>query len=129
MFASTNEAAGFSPTKFLFPSPSSQPRDFGMTPRAELSATLVREGDLWLAFGCGKSASPNGSPALYLFGKIESLSGIFRSDDEGRTWLHLNDADHQFGWITRLTGDPRVFGRVYLATTGRGIIYGEPLFQ
>ena len=156
MFASTNEAAGFIPTKFLFPSPPNQAHDFGMTPRAELSATLGREGDLWLAFGanglwhstdggdsfikienvsdayafgCGKSGSPSGSPALYLFGKIESLSGIFRSDDEGRTWLRLNDAEHQFGWISKLTGDPRVFGRVYLATMGRGIIYGEPVFQ
>jgi hypothetical protein len=24
-----------------------------------------------------------------------------------------------------LSGDPRIFGRVYLATDGRGIIYGE----
>jgi hypothetical protein len=152
MFASTNEAAGFAPTKFLFPALTP---DYGYPPRAELTATMGREGDLWLAFGanglwhstdggdtfikienvgdayafgCGKSASPNGSPALYLFGKIESLSGIYRSDDEGRTWLRLNDAEHQFGWISKLTGDPRVFGRVYLATTGRGIIYGEPLF-
>jgi photosystem II stability/assembly factor-like uncharacterized protein len=156
MFASTNEAAGFMPTQFLFPSPPTQARDFGMPPRAELSATLGREGDLWLAFGanglwhstdggdsfikienvsgayafgCGKSASPNGSPALYLFGKVQSMSGIFRSDDAGRTWLRLNDAEHQFGWISKLTGDPRVFGRVYLATTGRGIIYGEPYLQ
>jgi hypothetical protein len=25
-----------------------------------------------------------------------------------------------------LSGDPRIFGRVYLATDGRGIVYGEP---
>jgi hypothetical protein len=61
-----------------------------------------------------------------LFGKVAAQMGIFRSDDSGLTWLRLNDDDHQFGWITRLTGDPRVFGRVYLATSGRGIIYGEP---
>ena len=26
---------------------------------------------------------------------------------------------------SRLTGDPRVHGRVYFATGGRGIVYGE----
>ena len=38
----------------------------------------------------------------------------------------VNDDTHQFGSITRIAGDPRLFGRVYLATGGRGIIYGEP---
>jgi hypothetical protein len=26
-----------------------------------------------------------------------------------------------------LSGDPRLFGRVYIATDGRGILYGDPL--
>jgi xyloglucan-specific exo-beta-1,4-glucanase len=25
-----------------------------------------------------------------------------------------------------LSGDPRIFGRVYVATDGRGILYGDP---
>ncbi len=154
LYASTNGAASFSPTKFtapFTPTPRGQ-GGFGV-PDATLTTTRGLEGDLWLAcgtnglwhstdagqsfakienvnaalaFGCGKAAPQGKSPALFLFGKIASQMGIFRSDDSGLTWLRLNDAEHQFGWITRLTGDPRVFGRVYLATSGRGIIYGEP---
>jgi hypothetical protein len=51
---------------------------------------------------------------------------LFRSVDAGETWVRINDDSHQFGWINHVTGDPRVYGRVYFATGGRGIIYGDP---
>ena len=36
--------------------------------------------------------------------------------------------EHQWGLRFRtLTGDPRTFGRVYVATDGRGILYGDPV--
>ena len=36
----------------------------------------------------------------------------------------ITDGEHQFGSISHLTGDPRIFGRVYAASGGRGIVYG-----
>jgi hypothetical protein len=34
---------------------------------------------------------------------------------------------HRWGWTGEtVTGDPRIHGRVHLATNGRGIQYGEP---
>lgn len=75
--------------------------------------------------GLGKAASGQTYPAIYLWGKIGGTNGFFRSDNEGLTWIRINDDAHQFGWINVVEGDPRVFGRVYLATGGRGIIYGE----
>ncbi|HEY8962626.1 MAG TPA: hypothetical protein VIM57_10520, partial [Luteolibacter sp.] len=76
--------------------------------------------------GFGKPAPGKSYPAAYLWGRIEGIDGFFRSDDGGATWLRLNDDRHQFGGINDITGDPRVFGRVYLATSGRGVIVGEP---
>ncbi len=77
--------------------------------------------------GFGRPAPGQSYPAIFLLAKIDDLPGrLFRSDDRGRTWILLNDSRHQFGWINAVTGDPRVFGRVYLGTGGRGIIYGEP---
>jgi len=78
------------------------------------------------ALGFGKPAEGKTYPALYLIGKIDGVTGYFRSDDKGETWVRINDDMHQWGFCTVIIGDPRVSGRVYIGTGGRGIIYGEP---
>jgi xyloglucan-specific exo-beta-1,4-glucanase len=52
--------------------------------------------------------------------------GFFRSDDKGESWVRINDDQRQWGFCTVIIGDPRVSGRVYIGTGGRGIITGEP---
>lgn len=76
--------------------------------------------------GFGKAAPSHAYPAVYLWGKVDDKVGFYRSDDEGGTWKRINDAQHQYGYINQMVGDPRVFGRVFLATSGRGIVYGQP---
>lgn len=67
-----------------------------------------------------------GYPAIYQVGSTETITAVYRSDDEARTWVRINDDRHQWGWTGQsIAGDPRVYGRVYLATNGRGIQYGE----
>jgi photosystem II stability/assembly factor-like uncharacterized protein len=78
------------------------------------------------AVGFGMAAPGHDYPTLYLAGRVSGVVGLFRSEDEGATWVRINDPQHQFGWIGQVAGDPRVFGRVYLLTTGRGVMVGEP---
>ncbi|HEY6475486.1 MAG TPA: carbohydrate-binding protein, partial [Polyangia bacterium] len=78
------------------------------------------------ALGFGKPAEGKTYPALYLIGKIGDVTGFFRSDDKGESWVRINDDQHQWGFSTIIIGDPRVSGRVYIGTGGRGIITGEP---
>ena len=59
-------------------------------------------------------------------GVVAGTDGLFRSVDNGATWQRIDDDAHRFGWIYAVTGDARVFGRVYFATVGRGIIHGTP---
>lgn len=122
-------------------------------PGGKLSAAPGRAGDLWIAgdkglfhstdggatfnamravqkaeaIGFGKAAPGHNYHALYLAGTIGGTHGLFRSDDGGASWLRLNDDAHQYGNIGQsVSGDPRLYGRVYFATNGRGILYGDP---
>lgn len=77
--------------------------------------------------GFGKAATGQPYMALYTSAKIGGTRGIYRSDDAGATWVRINDDQHQWGWTGKtITGDPRIYGRVYLGTNGRGILYGDP---
>jgi photosystem II stability/assembly factor-like uncharacterized protein len=78
------------------------------------------------ALGFGKPAPRRSHSALFLVGKVSGVAGLFRSDDSGKSFVRINDDSHQFGVVSRVTGDPRVFGRVYLGTGGRGILVGAP---
>jgi photosystem II stability/assembly factor-like uncharacterized protein len=78
------------------------------------------------ALGFGKPAEGKKYPAMYLIGKVADVAGFFRSDDAGRSWVRINDDLHQYGFVNLIIGDPRVYGRAYLGTGGRGIVVGEP---
>jgi hypothetical protein len=76
--------------------------------------------------GFGKPARGRTYPALYASARIGGVRGLFRSDDAGARWVRINDDRHQYAWTgAAITGDPRVYGRVYVATNGRGIICGD----
>ena len=78
------------------------------------------------AFGFGRAAPGQDAPALYLVGTVQGRHGVFRSTDAGASWQRINDDAHQWGLILQVSGDPKVFGRVYVGTHGRGVLYGDP---
>ncbi|MEU6912622.1 1,4-beta-glucanase [Streptomyces olindensis] len=92
-------------------------------------AAFTKVASCWASYtlGFGKAAEGASYPAVYMVGATESITAVYRSDDEAKTWVRVNDDRHQWGWIgAAITGDPRVYGRVYIATNGRGVQYGEP---
>jgi photosystem II stability/assembly factor-like uncharacterized protein len=121
--------------------------------RNGLRAVPGREGDVWLAgaehgllhstdsaatfatvdnipvahaIGFGRAAAGQSYPAIYLLGTVGTTAGIFRSDDGGSSWIRINDDAHQFAWAGPIIGDPRIYGRCFLGTNGRGILYADP---
>jgi len=149
ILTSTNGAVSFAAVGSHFDAMPVSPSFFA---GASLSAAPGRAGELWLAgprcglycsrdgggtfrhipsvsiasaLGFGRAASGHREAALFLAGQVQGVSGLFRSDDDGENWVRISDDQHQFAFVKCITGDPRIFGRVYLATSGRGIIYGD----
>ncbi len=80
------------------------------------------------AVGFGKEAIGKTYPTIYIYGTVGGVLGIHRSTDEGLTWVRVNDDDHEYGGPANgqfVMGDMNVYGRVYMSTAGRGIVYGE----
>jgi len=84
-----------------------------------------------LSFGAGAPGS--GVASVYVLGIIRGQYGLFRSDDflkvpsgeVGAHWIRI-DAGLGFGSAWCMAGDRQVHGRVYVGTSGRGILYGIP---
>jgi hypothetical protein len=141
LYVSTNGGANFSTRA-------------GGLPQGRLEAVDGRAGDLWIAaggnglhhstnggssftrigagvghtnhVGFGRPASGQSYPAVYITSKVNNTWGVFRSDNGGSAWTRVNDDQHQFGALGVVTGDPDVYGRVYVGTNGRGIQVGNP---
>ena len=77
------------------------------------------------AVGFGRTATGTGHPVVYVHGQIGGVWGIYRSENQGTNWARINDDQHQYGNIQQVIGDPKIYGRVYIAAGGRGILYGD----
>lgn len=119
---------------------------FKALPGVEGDIWLAGEGGLWhstnsgasftkltgvstsINVGFGKAAPGRTNPALFTIGTVDGKHGVYRSDDSGASWVRINDDQHQYGNAGEaLTGDPRVWGRVYLGTNGRGVLVADRL--
>jgi len=125
----------------------------GNVTKTNMKAVIGLEGHLWIALGdaglyhsmdggrtwekipgfdtiaiigLGKEAPGAAYQCLYTNAKLNGKWGIYRSEDKGLTWIRINDDTKQFGAAdTAITGCPRTYGRVFLATNGRGIQYRD----
>lgn len=87
--------------------------------------TNVQEANV---LGFGKAAPGHNYMAIYTTAKIDNVRGVFRSNDAGASWVRINDDQHQYASLNQvITGDPKLYGRVYLGTNGRGILYADPV--
>ena len=80
------------------------------------------------AFGFGAPLRTGGPVTVFLYGKAngDPQLGIWRSEDDGRTWRLLGRTPLDlYAKITTINGDPDHPGRVYVGFGGTGVAYGE----
>jgi hypothetical protein len=88
---------------------------------------LSRDGDIFYRMGLGVPCPDEDIPAIYTAATINGIYGFYRTTDEGKTFVRLNTENQMFGEINSIEGDSRVYGRFYIATGSRGVLYGEPI--
>ncbi|MFZ5891590.1 MAG: WD40/YVTN/BNR-like repeat-containing protein [Myxococcota bacterium] len=75
----------------------------------------------------GKAAPGASYPALFVGGNVGGKDGLFRSDDGGATFTQIDDTRHKYGYLNVIAGDPKLYGRLYVGTSGRGVLYADPV--
>jgi len=75
--------------------------------------------------GFGKAAPGQTHPAIFILGTVGGVYGFYRSDDNATTWNLINDSQHQYSTANYCGGDEYIYGRMYVGTNGRGIVYGD----
>ncbi|MCM1261762.1 MAG: endoglucanase [Butyrivibrio sp.] len=91
---------------------------------------ISADGDVFYRMGLG-IIRPGGdyfkeNKAIYTAANIDGVYGFYRSVDDAKTFVRLNDDNQMYGEINSMEGDSRVYGRFYLGTGSRGVLYGEP---
>lgn len=76
--------------------------------------------------GFGRAERGGSSATVFVTAEFDAVQLFLRSGDRGLNWTRLNDGEQQFGQIRGITGDPKRFGRFYVGTGGRGLLYADP---
>ncbi len=124
----------------------------GFDSNAKFKAVMGQEGNIWIAskngmyvsrdsgatftknegldsaetVGFGKAKDGSDYAAIYTHAKANGVDAFYRSDDAGKTWVRINDDKNQYGAANNdISGDPEIYGRVYIATNGLGLVYGD----
>ena len=101
------------------------PDDFYRSTDGGSSWTAVPNVHEVIAFGFG-APKPGGSgyPAIYINSWVNHVYGLWQSIDNASTWTQIGTyANNDVDLVTTISGDPNVYGRVYVGFRGSGDAY------
>ena len=75
-------------------------------------------------FGFGAAAPGQSYPAIYIVGFVNNVYGIWESDNNAQSWTQIGTRPNgDLNPITTISGDPNIYGQVYVGFTGSGYAY------
>src|SRR5262245_51105664 len=78
------------------------------------------------AFGFGQAASGQTYPAIFIAGFVNSVWGIWRSDDNAQSWTQISNFPlGSLDQVVTIDGDKNIYGQVYVGFIGSGYAYGK----
>lgn len=78
------------------------------------------------SFGFGSPLAASPYPAVYLYGEVNNMWGVYRSIDQGNSWTLLaRYPGGLYAGVSTVAGDMSIPGRVYLGIGGNGFLYGD----
>jgi photosystem II stability/assembly factor-like uncharacterized protein len=77
------------------------------------------------AFSFGAPATGTSIPTAYSYGTLGGVKGLYRSVDLGTNWDKIDGTQKFPAGVKAIAADRQVFGKVYVGTGGRGVLYGQ----
>jgi hypothetical protein len=75
-------------------------------------------------FGFGAPATPGGYPSIYIVGYVNTVYGIWQSNDDAKSWTQIGQyPEGSLDTIRTIAGDPNIYGQVYVGFQGSGYAY------
>src|SRR6202020_1744947 len=72
-------------------------------------------------FGFGAAAAGQSYPAIYIVGYVNSVYGVWQSVNNAQSWTQIGTyPDNSLDTIKTISGDPNIFGQVYVGFEGSG---------
>ncbi len=77
-------------------------------------------------FGYGAPAPGTTTPAIYIDGEVNNVTGIWQSINDGNSWTQIGSWPlNILDYIKTISGDMNAYGRVYVGFPGEGYAYGD----
>ena len=77
-----------------------------------------------LCFGYGAAAPGESYPAIYIVGWVNDVYGVWQSINNAQSWTQIGTwPNNSLDTITTISGDPGIYGQVYVGFAGSGAAY------
>ena len=79
-----------------------------------------------LVLDLGRPRRGKNYPTVFIYGWVNNVLGIWRSDDHCVTWTQISDGfpTGSFDLVKVIEGDNNTYGKVYVGFAGSGYAYG-----